>query len=214
MLVEMGAHCVAQEELLVGEGAILPAAEEAQHPQGPSVVYDGVVQGVVDLVGGVAFLVNGGPQPLLLPYQIALPKDGGLPAAAEPAGVVVIGKAHIVAFGFCKLCRGTQGIHQADGSAPLLAAHDAGIAEGNEHFQHGQEGLTQFPVGLALVQFTKNIIEDKKAVFTNHGKVPSSTVASSSSLVYWKTKWKDILQNVEKYFFSSIKYGKKRILKI
>lgn len=85
LLVEVRAHGPEQEELVVGERPVLPAAEQAQRPQGLTVADNAVLEGVIDLKGLIALLVDGGAQPLLFPHQVALPEEGGLPAQLSQA---------------------------------------------------------------------------------------------------------------------------------
>ena len=51
LLVEVRAHGPEQEELMVGERPVLPAAEQAQRPQGLTVADNAVLEGVIDLKG-------------------------------------------------------------------------------------------------------------------------------------------------------------------
>lgn len=165
LLVEVRAHGPEQEELMVGERPVLPAAEQAQRPQGLTVADNAVLEGVIDLKGLIALLVDGGAQPLLFPHQVALPEEGGLPAAAQPGGVVVGGKAHVPALGLGKGGGDAEGVHQVDGGPGLRPAHDAGVAVGNEHPQHRQKGVPQVLIGPASVQLRQYMIEDQKLVF-------------------------------------------------
>ena len=120
----------------------------------------------------VTLLIDGGAQPLLLPDQVALSEEGGLSAAVEPAGIIIVGKAHIVLFRFQKLRGNAERIHQPDVLCGVFPAHDAGIPKRDKHPQHRKKKLSQFRIGLASVQLTDHIVQDQKNIFPYHSSPP------------------------------------------
>ena len=191
LLVQVEGHAAHQEKLLVGEGAVLPAAKQAQGPQRTAVGDDPALQGVIDVIGLVALLVDGRAQPLLLAHQVALPEDGGLPAQAQPAGVVVVGEAHVVLLCLGKFRGVTEGVDQMDPPVLLLVAHDAGIPERDEQLQHGQEIPAQIGIGPAAIELADHIVEDKKVVFLYH--IRSHPFVLCSSFVQYTGKQQEII---------------------
>ena len=168
MLVQVGPHGFEQEKLLLCERTVLPAAKQTEHPQRPPIVDHRVKQGIIDAIGLVALLIDRGMQSLLVLHQIALPKDGGLSAAAEPTGLIVVGIAHVVALGLDKLPRDAQGVQEKDSAAPLLAAQDAGVGRGDQQFQHRQEVLPQTFIIPAPIQFGYHLVINEKCVLFYH----------------------------------------------
>ena len=115
------------EYIFFGKGPVFSGAVESEDTQEGIVVNNIDLQGVVDMIRAVAFLIDGAVQAFVVGQQLAFADDHRISGVHGPQGVVLLGHAHIRFFHRKKFLRDTDRIRKCGLHGIQIGEKDAAV---------------------------------------------------------------------------------------